>query len=139
MDELLRIICQALLDGLDASVLSDRPLQARPDLAQVVWSAWLARADEPALRLALTDIAPAPRDQFEQAVDRALARLTEARQSETDRSLRSYLRGLSSCCRRQLGRPGQVDASTALSTPPLRSPDELAPLLPPAAPWFEPG
>src|SRR5262245_55965882 len=121
MDELLRIVARALLDGLDGSVLTDRPLQAPPDLSRVVWSAWMAQAGEPELRQPLSaDAVPGP------AVAPALARLVSGQAASGDiKSLRAYLGALPLFARQT---PGDG---------PLRGPEDL--LLPPAAPFFEPG
>jgi hypothetical protein len=138
-DVLLHTIGQALVEALDASVLSDVVIKATPEFAESVWKAWDARADCDQKRCDLEALARSKEDQLEDAVDAVLRDLGLGPRSEQTESVFGYLRLVPGAIRRHFRRPGNPLGCTVPAGLPLASGADLLPLLPPRMPTYQPG
>jgi hypothetical protein len=138
-DVLVHTIGQALLDTLDASVLSDVVIQATPEFAASIWKAWDARADYTQKCRELCELARITEDDLEEVVDNVVRGLGMSPRDERTEGVFTYLSLLPATIRKRFRRPASP-LGTALPTGfPLYGSWDLLPLLPPRIPKYQIG
>ena len=136
---LLRLLCQAVVDNIDAIGFGDVALDVHTQMVEAIWQSWSAQSGDIERRADVETLAIMSSTQLLDAVATELDGASRRLSENEKHSATNYLVHVPGAIRRRCRRPADVRGISMPPEMPLQRPLDVLALLPQNIPWYMPG